>query len=87
MYQFHSIVRPLYAALLCGAIAVPGAVSAAAQCKGLSASQCDTSSHCSWVNGYVRKDGRSVSSHCKSRPSGKAQKSLAPAAPRLGQTR
>lgn len=87
MPHSHVIVRPLFAALICGAVVIPGAATAASQCKGLSENSCNTSSQCAWVNGYQRKDGRSVSSHCKSRPSGKVQKSAAPDAPRLGHAR
>lgn len=38
---------------------------AASQCKGMSEQACASESACSWVQGYTRKDGRTVSSHCK----------------------
>lgn len=41
-------------------------VFAASDCKGLEKGQCESKSACTWVNGYTRKDGVKVSSHCKS---------------------
>ena len=46
--------------------------SAASQCKGVQQDACGTMAECTWVNGYVRKDGRSVSSHCKKKARGKS---------------
>ena len=47
---------------------VLASVSAAAgQCKGMPQDACAATAECTWVNGYVRKDGRSVSSHCKTK--------------------
>ena len=48
-------------------IVTPAAVSAASQCKGVQQDACQAKVECSWVEGYVRKDGLSVSSHCKSK--------------------
>ena len=45
----------------------------AASCKGMSKSACSASSSCNWVDGYKRKDGVKVSSHCRA-ASGKAKK-------------
>ena len=41
--------------------------SAASQCRGLDQPVCATDDSCVWVSGYTRKDGRTVSSHCKLR--------------------
>ncbi|MCP5437223.1 MAG: hypothetical protein R3E46_02825 [Sedimenticolaceae bacterium] len=60
---------PFHAALLAAALIVPSAASAASPCKGLQADACSADAQCTWVNGYVRKDGRSVASHCKLKPS------------------
>ncbi len=38
---------------------------AASQCKGISKTACATSTSCSWVKGYKRKDGAKVSGHCR----------------------
>lgn len=55
------------------ALAGLGASSATAEtaCKGLSQQACDGSQSCSWVDAYVRKDGREVASYCRSRPAPK----------------
>lgn len=57
----------------------------AAQCKGLAKDPCAAETACSWVDGYTRKDGRTVSAHCKSRPAGKADSDAGAEAPKLGQ--
>lgn len=41
--------------------------SAASHCKGMAENACSTDSQCTWVAEYTRKDGRTVSSHCKLR--------------------
>ena len=43
-------------------------VGAANQCKGKAEQACAADSGCAWVDSYTRKDGRTVSSHCKRRP-------------------
>ncbi len=58
---------PLYAALLAGAILVPGLASAASQCNGMQQNACVADGQCIWIDGYTRRDGRSVSSHCKTK--------------------
>jgi hypothetical protein len=73
------------AAALLGATMVSLPVAAANQCKGLSENSCAANSTCSWIEGYVRTDGRSVSSHCKSRPGKKVQNGIDPKAPKVGQ--
>jgi len=60
---------PFHAALLAAVLVVPTAAGAASPCKGLQADACSADAQCAWVNGYVRKDGRSVASHCKLKPS------------------
>ncbi|MCB1774075.1 MAG: hypothetical protein KDI88_10695 [Gammaproteobacteria bacterium] len=75
----------MLAATLLGVLSLPA--GAASQCKGLSANSCAADNTCAWVEGYVRKDGRSVSSHCKSRPGQKAQQGIDPKAPKVGQLR
>ncbi len=41
---------------------------AASACKGLENSACNTNASCGWVEGYQRKDGRSVKSFCRAKP-------------------
>ncbi|MDJ0738864.1 MAG: hypothetical protein QNJ91_04060 [Gammaproteobacteria bacterium] len=53
------------AALLFGGFVAMSASAAPSHCKGMSESVCASDSSCTWVQGYVRKDGRQVSSHCK----------------------
>lgn len=53
------------------------ATYAASQCKGIEQNTCSASSECTWVDSYERKDGRTVSAHCKSKPSKKAASSEA----------
>jgi hypothetical protein len=59
----------------------------ASQCKGLVEASCAEQVSCQWIDGYVRKDGRSVSSHCKTRPGKKAASPIDVEAPKLGQVR
>ncbi|MFZ0790800.1 MAG: hypothetical protein WAM94_14415 [Chromatiaceae bacterium] len=48
------------------ATAFVGPVVAESSCKGSEQRQCEGNSDCTWVDGYTRKDGVKVSSHCKS---------------------
>ena len=43
-------------------------LQAAAACKGLESSACQSNDSCSWVKDYTRKDGVKVAGHCKSKP-------------------
>lgn len=38
---------------------------AASECKGLAQDVCVTNENCRWMDGYTRKDGIQVSSHCR----------------------
>ncbi len=42
-------------------------VGAASHCKGMPENACASDSACAWVASYTRKDGRTVSGHCKLR--------------------
>lgn len=53
----------LSAALLAGGLV--GTALAESPCKGLDQRQCEGKSGCSWVDGYVRKDGVKVAAYCK----------------------
>lgn len=37
----------------------------ASECKGLAQDVCVTNENCRWMDGYTRKDGIQVSSHCR----------------------
>ena len=50
--------------------------SYASQCKGLDNGACSAKASCSWVEGYERKDGRTVKSFCRTKSVAK-QKSVA----------
>ncbi len=51
-----------------------GSVQAASDCKGVKKTTCEDKSDCSWVDGYTRKDGAKVSSHCRKKPSKSSKK-------------
>jgi hypothetical protein len=44
-----------------------GSASAESACKGLEQGVCEGKADCTWVGGYVRKDGVNVAAYCKSR--------------------
>lgn len=54
----------LSAALFAGSFV--GTAAAGSACKGLEQGPCEGKADCTWVEGYVRKDGAKVSAHCKS---------------------
>jgi len=37
----------------------------ASECKGLAQDACMTNENCRWMDGYTRRDGIQVSSHCR----------------------
>ena len=43
----------------------PPAMAAESSCKGLEKRVCDTNSACRWVDGYTRKDGKTVDGYCR----------------------
>lgn len=45
---------------------LPGASLAESQCKGMEKGACERKTDCTWVDGYKRKDGKTVSSYCRS---------------------
>ena len=54
-------------AFFAGVLAAASAVTAASECKGMQQDSCAQNAACTWVDGYTRKDGRQVASHCKLR--------------------
>ena len=78
--------------LACSFVAVaalsgPVPVSAASACKGIQQDACTSRGECVWVDGYVRKDGRSVSAHCKTRSRGSSAVQAGPATVNPGHTK
>ena len=51
-----------------------GPANAASQCKGLKNNACSAEASCTWVEGYERKDGRTVNSFCRAKAKAKAPK-------------
>jgi hypothetical protein len=45
------------------------AAQAASECKGMERKACERNDRCTWVDGFTRKDGVKVSSHCRKKPS------------------
>ena len=76
----------LMAASLLGLLLVAGPTSAASACKGLANSACSNSASCGWVEGYQRKDGRSVKSFCRAKPASNKAVSKKPAKKRVKST-
>mgnify|MGYP001580404479 CR=1 FL=1 len=70
-----SRVQVQVALIAAGMVLASSLVSAASQCKGMQENACMSDGECLWVQGYTRKDGRSVSSHCKLKGSRKTQPS------------
>lgn len=61
--------------------------SAASQCKGLLENACLADGDCTWVTSYTRKDGRTVSSHCKLKSGRKGEQRASAASPKLSSSR
>jgi hypothetical protein len=74
-------------AMLAGTMLVSSSGFTAGQCKGMQQAACAAAEQCAWVNGYLRKDGRSVSSHCKAKPARKTADQAALDTLKLGRTR
>jgi len=55
------------ASLIIGLALASSPTQAASACKGLDTKACGSSSSCQWINGYERKDGRTVSSFCRTK--------------------
>ena len=87
MYTSKLSPRHIAVALVAATMTASAAVSAAGQCKGLQQDACTSAAECLWIDGNVRKDGRSVSSHCKTRSRGKTGDQAAAGKAQLGQVR
>ena len=67
MRNIRISTRFFAATVLVGLTSVSTTTFAASQCKGMQEQACLAKAECSWIQGYVRKDGRSVGSHCKAK--------------------
>ena len=62
------MTKPISFIALSALLVLPSlAVQAASECKGLDQTACGANPGCSWVSGYVRKDGKEVAAYCKSK--------------------
>ncbi len=76
--QKLSIRNSILAISLVSAMSFSGQASAS-QCKGLESNDCGSNASCSWVEGYERKDGRTVKSFCRTKPASKQKAGLSQA--------
>lgn len=67
MYFIKTSLRCFQVTLFAGMALASTTAFSASQCKGVQQDACAAKAECAWVNGYVRKDGRSVASHCKTK--------------------
>jgi len=65
---------------LLGLMLAAGPVTAASVCKGLDNSACNDNAACGWVEGYERKDGRTVRSFCRTKSVSKKKPTQQPTA-------
>ena len=65
-------IRSSFASVVVVAVSLFSAQANAADCKGKAQNACSSDTACSWVKGYERKDGRTVSSFCRAKPQSKA---------------
>lgn len=72
MQFIKTFLGSFYVAAFVVAVLSPVTVSAASACKGIQQDACAAKGECLWVDGYVRKDGRSVTAHCKTRSRGRS---------------
>ncbi|WP_052199414.1 hypothetical protein [endosymbiont of unidentified scaly snail isolate Monju] len=62
-FRTFKILAPLFLGAIVTALPVHAA--SPAQCKTLSKKTCSANPGCTWVDGYVRKDGRKVKAYCR----------------------
>lgn len=62
------IIRSSFASVVVVAVSLFSAQANAADCKGKAQNACSSDTACSWIKGYERKDGRTVSSFCRAKP-------------------
>lgn len=66
MNRVHCLGLSVLSATLLAGFGVGSALAESA-CKGLEQGACEGKADCTWVGGYVRKDGVQVAAYCKSR--------------------
>lgn len=84
MQFIKTSLRCFQVTLIATVVLVSAPTSAASQCKGVQQAACGAMTECAWVDGYVRKDGRSVSSHCRKKARRKPADQAASGTVKLG---
>ncbi|EIC22113.1 hypothetical protein [Thiorhodovibrio frisius] len=69
MFRNKLIVTTVFLTAALGFAATGNAL--AATCKGMEKPACESTAGCYWVDPYKRKDGVSVSGHCRGKPGNK----------------
>ena len=59
------VVMSLASVTVLGVLATGPANAAPSECKGLDQAACASAAGCGWINGYTRKDGKTVAGYCK----------------------
>ncbi|MBT8114957.1 MAG: hypothetical protein KJP04_06240 [Arenicella sp.] len=75
----NSLLRKFKSALITSTLLLSLAAAgmpanAASQCKSLANNACAANAECTWVQGYERKDGRTVKSFCRAKAKPKTPK-------------
>ena len=65
MMRFSRLAPIRFSALFGAALLLSPSLGAASECKGKAQDACAATEACTWVEGYTRKDGRAVSSYCR----------------------
>ncbi len=84
MLKSISVRKFLFASTAAFAVSL-STTGVASQCKGLVENVCSADAQCTWVDGYVRKDGRAVSAHCRKSPGSNAAAKKTVVMPQIGQ--
>ena len=74
------VVMSLASVTVLGVLATGPANAAPSECKGLDQAACASAAGCGWINGYTRKDGKTVAGYCKRGKGSKDAAAQAPAA-------
>lgn len=62
----RGLIRKMIPAIICVSLGLGvTAAFAKGECKGLSKSVCSADKSCSWVKGYVKRDGKKVTAYCR----------------------
>ena len=67
------LVKSSIAAIIVTSVYLFAPQTFASDCKGMEQSACASEASCSWIEGYTRKDGRTVKSFCRAKPGSKSK--------------